>query len=277
MSISIILPVYNAEKFLDKAIKSILIQTHKQFELICIDDGSTDQSLNILKKYATLDDRVIVISRENKGLIYTLNQAIDMSKYNYIARMDADDVCLSTRLEAQLKLMRKERLAIVGSSYTYIDIAGNIIGSRSLPSSNSVISWLMDLGSPLCHPSVMFDKTLLGKELYYNADFKHCEDYELWFRCRSIGVKFGNLKEKLFNYRVLDTSVSRQNRQEQKQTSINLVTRYCSYAHNKTEAEYLLFDRNTKRNTKLNLKFFFRIFKKLSFAKAIFVFLYLTK
>lgn len=277
MSISIILPIYNAEQYLDEAIQSILVQSHKQFELICVDDGSTDGSLKIIQKYACADTRVVIISRENKGLIYSLNEAINMCKYRYIARMDADDICEPERLELQIKAMRSKKLAVIGSSYSYIDTTGVKTGSRLLPTGHRVISWLMDFGSPFCHPSVMFDKELIGTELRYDPNYKHCEDYELWFRCRRIGLKLGNLNKLAFNYRVLETSVSRLNNQEQRLTSINLVAKYCDFVENKDEAEYILYGRKDTKDLKMINKFLLRSLRQFNLAKAFFVFLYLIK
>ncbi|MBB1442429.1 MULTISPECIES: glycosyltransferase [Pseudoalteromonas] len=277
MSISIILPVYNAEQYLDEAIQSILVQSHKQFELICVDDGSTDGSLKIIQKYARADARVVIISRKNKGLIYSLNEAINMCKYRYIARMDADDICEPERLELQIKAMKSKKLAVIGSSYSYIDTTGVKTGSRLLPTGHRVISWLMDFGSPFCHPSVMFDKELIGTELRYDPNYKHCEDYELWFRCRRIGLKLGNLKELVFKYRVLETSISRLNNQEQRIASINLVAKYCDFVENKDEAEYILYGRKHAKDLKMVSKFLLRTLRQFNLAKAFFVFLYLIK
>lgn len=108
--ISVILPVYNAELYLKEAIESILKQTYKSFELIILNDGSSDNSLNIINSFK--DDRIILIDRENNGLVYTLNEGINMAKSKYIARMDADDISLSDRFEKQIKHMEENSLDI---------------------------------------------------------------------------------------------------------------------------------------------------------------------
>ncbi|MUK92240.1 glycosyltransferase [Aliivibrio fischeri] len=277
MYISIILPVYNGGKYLEQAINSLLQQTHNQFELICIDDGSIDNSLSILKKYEEIDSRIIVLSRENKGLVFTLNEGIKTSKYRYIARMDADDICEPNRLKLQISEMKSKKLAIIGSSYSYIDNEGKKLGNRILPTRHSVISWLMDFGSPLCHPSVIFDKSILGKDLYYDDKYKHCEDYELWLRCRRLGYRFGNVKKILFNYRILDTSVSRLNDEQQKLTSADLIRSYCSFIRNTDEAEYLLYGRKKAKKFWLTVKISFRCFLSFKILQSIFVFFYLMK
>jgi len=96
--VSVIMAVYNAEKYLDEAIQSILIQTYEKFEFIIINDGSSDKSLEILEKYAIQDSRIVMINRKNKGLVYSLNEGILKAKGKYIARMDADDISDPFRL-----------------------------------------------------------------------------------------------------------------------------------------------------------------------------------
>ncbi|WP_351078862.1 glycosyltransferase [Shewanella sp. CAL98-MNA-CIBAN-0140] len=277
MYISLILPVYNAELYLDEAINSLLKQTHSKFELICIDDGSTDNSLPILTRFEQKDSRIVLLSRNNRGLIYTLNEAIGLAKYRYIARMDADDICEPDRLQLQLAEMQLKKLAILGSSYQFIDEDSSKLGVRNLPSSDRFIKYLMDFGSPLCHPSVLFDKQVLGDNLYYNSDFKHCEDYELWLRCRQLGFRFGNLKEIAFNYRILNTSVSRVHSEAQKQSSISLITKYCSYVRTAAEAEYLLYSRKQNKKMWTIAKFCSRILLEFNLVKFFFVIIYLLK
>ena len=103
--ISVVMPVYNAEKYLDEAIKSILVQTCKDFEFIIINDGSNDKSLEIIEKYNIQDERIVLINRENRGLIASLNEGIEKTKGRYIARMDADDISLPDRFEKQIEFL----------------------------------------------------------------------------------------------------------------------------------------------------------------------------
>lgn len=216
--ISIILPVFNADKYLSKALDSILNQTFFNFEVICINDGSNDKSLDILKKYEANDNRIIVISRENKGLIYSLNEAISLAKYDYIARMDADDINRPDRLKKQLSYLTKHQdIAVLGCSYDLIDKNDKLISTRKPVSSSFFIKSSLLFGSPFAHPSVMFNRKLLGNNLYYDEQYLFAEDYELWLRL-SKKYKFKNLKDKLFLYRVINTSISRKNKNEQIKT-----------------------------------------------------------
>src|SRR5690242_20811965 len=101
--VSVLMPVYNAEHYLQTAVESVLNQTFKDFELVAFDDGSTDRSLSMLRAFESKDARVRVISRENRGYLIALNEMIALARGEYLARMDADDICRPTRFEKQVK------------------------------------------------------------------------------------------------------------------------------------------------------------------------------
>ncbi|OEC44544.1 glycosyltransferase [Aeromonas sp. FDAARGOS 1411] len=214
--ISVIMPIYNGEQYLRDAVESILAQSYTNFELICIDDGSTDGTLNILKEYAAIDSRLVIISRENKGLIATLNEGIVRAKYNYIARMDADDISHVDRFMLQVEYLNTHPdVAVVGCAYEYINESGAYISTRKTYNSDFMLKTICLLGSPFAHPSVMINRSILNDDLYYDQRYKHSEDYELWVRL-SQKYKFGGINKVLLKYRVLNSSVSRQNFVEQK-------------------------------------------------------------
>ncbi|ENU2505986.1 glycosyltransferase family 2 protein [Escherichia coli] len=223
--ISVVMPVYNSEKYLAEAIQSILNQTHKNFELICINDGSTDKSQEIIEYFSSRDARIVVINQPNKGVVSSLNLAISLAKYDYIARMDADDISHPTRLDKQIRYMTSNKdISILGTAYNYVDINGRVLKTRKPPQNDSRIKGIMLFGSPLCHPSVMFNKRLIGMDLYYDNDFKHCEDYELWTRLYG-KFKFGNLPDVLLDYRIHDKSVSRENNELQIANKVKAINR----------------------------------------------------
>lgn len=214
--ISVIMPIYNGELYLREAVESILSQSYTDFEIICIDDGSTDGTLDILNEYAAIDSRLIVISRENKGLIATLNEGIVRAKYNYIARMDADDISHVDRFKLQVEYLNSHSdVAVVGCAYEYINEGGSYISTRKTYNSDFILKSICLLGSPFAHPSVMINRGILNDDLYYDQEYKHSEDYELWVRL-SQKYKFGGINKVLLKYRVLNSSVSRQNFIEQK-------------------------------------------------------------
>ena len=125
--VSVLMPVYNAQLYVEKAIKSILTQTFIDFEFIILDDGSTDNSLNILEQYAKQDIRIRIISRENKGLIVSLNELVEQARGQYVARMDADDISRPERFAMQVDFLSKNTdHIVVGSSIEKINEKGQI-------------------------------------------------------------------------------------------------------------------------------------------------------
>jgi len=224
--ISVIMPIYNGEQYLRDAVESVLAQSYTNFELICIDDGSTDGTLNILKEYAAIDSRLVIISRENKGLIATLNEGIVRAKYNYIARMDADDISHVDRFMLQVEYLNTHPdVAVVGCAYEYINESGAYISTRKTYNSDFMLKTICLLGSPFAHPSVMINRSILNDDLYYDQRYKHSEDYELWVRL-SQKYKFGGINKVLLKYRVLNSSVSRQNFVEQKMNMAKAARNY---------------------------------------------------
>lgn len=221
---SVIMPLYDAQKFLQQAIESILNQTHTDFELLIINDGSTDSSLEIIHHYAARDARIRVVSRENKGLIYSLNEGIGLAKGKYIARMDADDLCHPTRLEKQIALL--EQHSDIGVVGTHANLVSNT-HSRPWPFFNQHhhdIVALLPFHSPFIHPSVVFRRELLGEQPY-NADYPHAEDFKLWTTLAG-KTKFANIPEVLYDYRVHEASVSARHNHLQVANSLRTIHEY---------------------------------------------------
>ncbi len=203
--ISVALPVYNGERYLAQAIDSILAQTHVDFELIIIDDGSTDASLDILRNYEKRDARIRLIYRENKGLVVTLNEIIDLARGIWIARMDQDDIALPQRFEKQLQWLEQTGADICGSWMQFFGTSDQRILKH--PCSDAAIKITLLFGSPLAHPTV-FMKTELIKKLRYDAVWEKAEDYDLWERADHVGWKMTNIPEILLLYRQHDTQMS---------------------------------------------------------------------
>jgi len=201
--VSIVMSVYNGEKYLKNSIESILDQTYKDFEFLIIDDCSSDKSADILKEYQALDRRIkLFFNRENKGLTTNLNFLIRKSKGEYIVRMDADDISFKERVEKQLHFFSKHHeIDVLGSSAIDIDENGKIIRYRSVPTSDQDIKKMILKLSPIIHPTVMFKKKSLEKINFYNEKYRTSQDLDMWFRAMSIGLKFHNLEEPLLYYR----------------------------------------------------------------------------
>lgn len=277
--ISVILPVFNAESYIERAVQSILSQTFRDFELICIDDGSSDSSLDILKQFH--DPRIRLYTRENRGLIPTLNEGLTYARYRYIARMDADDISLPERFEKQIQLMDRYGLGVVGSSYEYIDKTDQPIGSRKLSRLPFLNSWLLDFGSSFCHPSVIFDRDILGSNLWYDTECSSYEDYELWLRLRSAGIRMANTPEILFKYRILDSSISRTMADLQSSGSATALCKYSEFLTKTDDCHYMLLGRKSRvisiSTLYKKLRLSFLALRQFGFFRALFVFVYLLR
>ena len=202
--ISVVMSVYNAEKYLKEAIDSILNQTYQDFEFIIINDCSKDKSLAILKDYEKSHKSIKLINNtENLGLTKSLNRALAISKGEYIARMDADDISKSNRFERQIAFLKKHKtIDILGTFSNNIDEHGKTIGSRTVPVMHNEIMQMLPKLSPVSHPTVMFKRKSLKKIGFYNPKYRTSQDLEMWFRAAGAGLKFHNIPEVLFEYRI---------------------------------------------------------------------------
>jgi len=202
--LSVVLPVYNADKYLSEAINSIINQTYKNFELIIINDGSTDKSLDLIENYKKNDERIVLISRENKGLVASLNEAINKAKGEYIVRMDADDICFPSRFEEQLLFMIENDLDLCGSSIE-IFRKKNKSNILILPEKHNDILFRTFFFSSFAHPSTMIKKKVFKYVKYEN---EVAEDYRLWCDIISKGFKVGNINKVLLKYRIHDKQIT---------------------------------------------------------------------
>jgi len=221
--ISVILPVYNGEKYLFHSIDSILNQSYKNFELIIVNDGSTDGSRNIIENYSSQDDRIKALHRDNKGLVYSLNEAIDIAKGDWIARMDQDDISLPYRLEGQLKYIQKSSSDFCGSWVERFGSTRNSIWR--MPISDIAIKMYMLFGCPLIHPSTM-GRTSAFRYLKYDYDFEGAEDYDLWVRAAIEGFTFTNVPKVLIKYRVHNSQMTNKFALTQKNLSGKVKEKY---------------------------------------------------
>mgnify|MGYP003599600624 CR=1 FL=1 len=180
--ITIGIPIYNAEKYLADAIKSVLVQTYRCWELILVDDGSTDRSLQIAHDFSAKDKRIRVISDgENKKLPYRLNQLIDESKGFFIVRMDADDIMHPERLEIQLRFLEENKEYDLVSTGLISINSGNLVkGFRHVGMLYSDFT-KPKLSYPIVHPSVMARKSWFERNKY-SLEYPRAEDFELWTR-----------------------------------------------------------------------------------------------
>lgn len=217
--VSVLLPVFNGEKYLVQAIDSILNQTFHDFELLLLDDGSTDGSLDILREFEALDSRVRVTTRENKGLIVTLNELVAQARGKYIARMDADDVALPGRFASQVKFLEGNlHVVCVGGAFELIDYAGRYLTTLKQPQLNAEIQALMLAGHvAINHPTIMARSASIKAVGGYDTRYEAAEDYDLWLRIGEFG-ELANLSEVTLKYRLHENSVSETSGKKQRES-----------------------------------------------------------
>lgn len=221
--VSVLLPCYNSERYIEQALVSILDQTYINLEVIVIDDCSTDNSLSIIEYYANADIRVKLIrNTENKKLITCLNIGISYAAGKYIARMDADDISLPCRIQKQVEFLeRHPEYAICGCNAFHINERNKIIGQSFLPQSNDEIKAFSKYYSPFYHPAVVIRSEVL-KKMSYSSNYLYVEDYELWLRLLN-NYKCINLKEKLLMYRLHPEQISKTYSTEQTENVIRIL------------------------------------------------------
>lgn len=205
--VSVLMPVHNGAAYLRAATQSILQQSFADFELVVIDDGSTDDSLRILQQYARQDSRMRVISRENRGLTSTLNELIAAARGEFMARMDADDVAMPDRLGHQVEFLRSHPAVLcVAGAFAVIDDAGRYLTTLYPPTSNEEIQDHLVRGHcALSHPAVMARLQPIRQLGGYQCDF--AEDLDLWLRLGEQG-ELANLSEVVVQYRLHSASIS---------------------------------------------------------------------
>lgn len=203
--VSVIMGIYNMankKNIVKLAIESILNQTYRDFEFIICDDGSNDDTYNVVKNIVKGDERVILLKNEkNKGLAYSLNRCIEKAKGKYIARMDSDDISESNRLEKQIQFLdAHSEYAMVGCNLLLINDKG-IWGKRILAEKPNKKSFLFT--SPFCHPAIVMRRKVLDNVNYYKVEkiTRRAEDYDLFMRIYAKGYKGYNMQEFLYQFR----------------------------------------------------------------------------
>jgi glycosyltransferase involved in cell wall biosynthesis len=207
--ISVLMPVYNAERYVAQAIDSILMQTLPDFEFLIVNDGSSDRSPAILEHYARQDSRIHLISRPNTGHVLALNEMLHLARGDYLARMDADDVALPQRFQLQVDfLQRHPEVVCVGGAHEVIDEADRLITCWQMLLTDAEIqnAALAGHGS-ICHPCAMMRRTAVLTVGGYDPDLLLAEDVDLWLRLGEIG-KLANLSQPILRYRIHANSVS---------------------------------------------------------------------
>lgn len=220
--ISVLMPAYNAEKYIGAAISSILNQSFSDFELIIIDDGSTDQTESIISSFNDCRIRLYK-NHTNQGLAESLNWGLSLAKAPIIARMDADDISTSDRFRIQYDFLQKNAdIGLVGS---WIEGFGDVNKryTHRYPVDHDAIVASMIFENPIAHPSVMFRKVVIEKlDSAYANRYPWVEDWELWWRFKNV-TKIANIPKVLLKYRIAETSVSHRHTEKQYESKIELL------------------------------------------------------
>lgn len=209
--ISVVLPCYNGRRYLDEALQSVLAQTYRDFELLVVDDGSTDDSPEIAGRYAAADARVRVIRGGRGGISAALNRGIAEARFPWIARMDGDDVALPTRFERQMAAAAADPGVVAWGTYArHFGPDGRVLGvSRTGPTTRDEFARLRAAGEDvyLIHPTTLLRRDVVLRVGGYDGTFDNCEDLELFDRMAEAGPMLA-IPEPLLLYRVHPASVS---------------------------------------------------------------------
>jgi glycosyltransferase involved in cell wall biosynthesis len=265
--VTVLIPVFNAEKYLREAIESILNQTYKNLEILIINDGSTDQSEDIILSYS--DDRIRYIkNQQNIKLISTLNLGIKEAKGKYIARMDADDVSMLNRIEKQVRFLEENPSYILcGSNVKLIKNDQKTDEIIHYHNDSSDIKFALAFYCPFIHPTVLIRKEILViHNLFYDSMFLHAEDYHLWTKLVDFG-DFINLQDELVYYRIHEHQISSEHKEFQKlkmkEIQNQFLIKRLKDEFSNEEIEILFGDGNSCVNQNINL--FVRFLRNGSF------------
>lgn len=207
--VSVIMSVYNTEKYVGKAIKSVLDQTFSDFEIILIDDGSADSSIEIVKQLK--DPRIRIVRQTNHGLVYSFNKAVSLARADFLARMDADDITLPSRFEKEIAWLKADKhRGLVGTYFSYIDeeTSKPLDVVMDPPFKHLDIARLMYIVNPFGHGSIMMRKDAVAQAGGYHAEYEPSEDYDLWRRIAK-DWQIGMIPEVLYLWRFHPGSISR--------------------------------------------------------------------
>ncbi len=227
--VSVILPAYNSQKYIKEAVSSILAQTFSDFTLYIINDGSSDNTLQILNEFK--DKRINIVSNDgNRGLIYSLNRGLEYSKDSeYVARMDADDIALPNRFEEQIKFLdNNPSVGVLGTAVEYFSDNNSSIKKMYRPNNHSKILSTLLFYNPIVHPTVMIRNSAMAGDKF-PEDLPKYEDYALWINLTT-KTSFANLEQVLLKYRQHEMSITHSYSEEMGSNLLaneTLLSRYC--------------------------------------------------
>ena len=240
-SLSIITTVFNAEKYLEDSLQSLLDQTFTDFEIILVNDGCTDGSTEILKDFASKHNAIYLENEKNEGVPFGRNKALQQAQGEYIAIHDADDISLSFRLEKEVSYLQShQNIDFMGGHAIKIGENGEIIGSMSYPPPDTtggikaIHHWKLN---PIIDPSCMFRRSIILEHGAYSLDPRYLtvQDFELWCRLLANGCLMANLQEPLIKYRINPNGVTAGKYQEQRLATDMVWGKFCKRRMQKLE------------------------------------------
>lgn len=265
--VSVIMPAYNAEKYIKEAIDSILNQTFKDFEFIIINDGSIDSTEDIIKSYT--DPRIKIINHDtNQGIYASRSDGLKMAQGEFIAILDSDDIAIKNRLEEQLNFMENHpNIAVVGSWMEVINVDHREVHTLKHDCDPVIIKWTHILKNQILNSSSFFRKKTVDKIGYYRKEYEYAEDYDLWSRI-SRRYKMANMPRVLVQYRIRGKSVTRapETRKTQKQHISQIIFNNINYYINLNREDFEIFRQVWKNSRISSFKNFIkarRIYKSL--------------
>jgi len=208
-AVSVVMPIYNGAQYLREALASIRWQTFTDWELVCVNDGSTDESLKILRQFAAIDSRIRIVNQENQGIVEALNRGVEESRADWIARIDSDDVALPVRLATQWRYIQENpEVVLVGSHMLFVDPKGNPICIERYQTTHEGVEQALLGGKAgsFGHPSVLMRRDKVLEAGGYRKEFEWVEDTDLWLRMIRLG-RVANIPQVLVNYRLHEQSV----------------------------------------------------------------------
>jgi len=221
MKVSVVIPVHNGEKYLAQAIESVLAQTYRDFELLIVDDGSTDGSRAVMDCYARRNDRIRILSQANRGVSAAGNLGFEEARGAWVARLDADDIFLPDKLQRQIAFIRQHPdVRIVGTLGYFINCAGRLIGfvSTDGPFTRAQFEKMAGRGEPVffVHSSTLMHRQTVLALGGYREQFVQAEDVDLWLRMAEKGHLLLKMPEPLLLYRLHGESLTMKRNAEQK-------------------------------------------------------------
>ena len=216
-SVSVLMTAFNTQRYLRAAVDSVLAQTMRDIELVVVDDGSTDQTPEILERYAAADRRVRVVHRENGGISAAANAGLEACRGTYVARLDSDDIAKPHRVESQLAYLKEHGLIACGTWHDLIDERSRFLKTLRPPTDDHAIQLLLLKGhGAICNPTSMYLKQPFIDLGGYALELASAEDLDCWLRLGELG-KLGNVPQSLGQYRLHHGSVSEQKCETQRQ------------------------------------------------------------